>query len=102
MVYASRRNMICIVIVGIGQVAELADAQDLGSCPERGGGSTPLLPIELNDGMLRRDGETRGGSSPLSTTPTIKKLRRTDKIFLIKFGQKRRMHVPAVASLGLQ
>ena len=27
-----------------GHVAELEDAQDLGSCPERGGGSTPSMP----------------------------------------------------------
>ena len=29
---------------GYGHVAELADAQDLGSCPERGGGSSPSVP----------------------------------------------------------
>lgn len=30
-----------------GHVAELGDAQDLGSCPKRGGGSTPSVPIGI-------------------------------------------------------
>ena len=42
-----RTNLKCGTILGAGHiptsaaVAELADAQDLGSCPARGGGSTP-------------------------------------------------------------
>ena len=33
-----------------GRVAELADAQDLGSCPERGRGSTPLSSMTFRGG----------------------------------------------------
>ena len=35
-----------------GRVAELAYAQDLGSCLERGGGSTPLSPILLRPNVF--------------------------------------------------
>ena len=43
-----------------GHVAELEDAQDLGSCPERGGGSTPSVPKQDSSGegaVLRGSGK---------------------------------------------
>ena len=44
-----------------GRVAELADAQDLGSCPERGRGSTPLSSMTLRGGRGEPCGAPQGG-----------------------------------------
>jgi hypothetical protein len=39
-----------------GLVAELADAHDLGSCPARGGGSSPLRPTKNHIARLAQNG----------------------------------------------
>jgi hypothetical protein len=41
------RNEEASYILMYANVAELADAQDLGSCPVRGAGSTPAVRIHL-------------------------------------------------------
>ena len=45
--------------LGHANVAELADAQDLGSCPERGAGSTPAVRITRRERRKRREGRER-------------------------------------------
>ena len=47
-----------------GRVAKLANAQALGACPERVGGSTPLSPIHsASRNVFNREGETRNEGS---------------------------------------
>src|SRR4051794_39412670 len=49
------------------RVAELADAQDLGSCPERGGGSTPPSRISPSRAVNMRQTQAIYKGKPSST-----------------------------------